>query len=165
MGRRRFCGMVDEEPFCRRFFPEGGAERGAVKVSVEEYEAIRLKDLAGLDQQAAAAAMGLSRPTYQRVLRSARVKVATALVAGQQILIEGGSYIMKNRVFECLECGQRWEESPCTAGGRHGYEIACPKCGGTRKMKVAADGTGTVCGGGQHHHGHGQGGCCGGHRG
>jgi predicted DNA-binding protein (UPF0251 family) len=146
---------VDEEPGCRRFLPEGGQAAEVVTVSVEEFEAIRLKDMAGLDQNGCAAAMGLSRPTFQRILRSARFKVATALVAGRQISIEGGSYMMKNRV-------QRWEEAPCTAGGRHGYEIACPKCGGMRKMKVAEDGTGTVCGGHQHQHGHGHG-CCGGH--
>ncbi len=166
MARRKCCGLVDEEPCCRRFVPEGGEAAEVVTVSLEEFEAVRLKDLKGLDQSACAAAMGLSRPTFQRILRSARFKVATALAGGRQISIEGGSYMMKNRVFECLECGQRWEEAPCTAGGRHGYEIACPKCGGMRKMKVAEDGTGTPCGGhGQGHgHGHGHGhGCCGGH--
>lgn len=165
MARRKCCGIVDEEPFCRRFLPEGKATAGVTRVSMEEFEAIRLKDMAGLDQSGCAAAMGLSRPTFQRILRSARFKVATALVAGQQIIFEGGSYTMKNRVFECVDCGQRWEEPPCTAGGRHGYEIACPKCGGMKKMKVAEDGTSTACGGGHHGHGHahGQGhGCCGG---
>ncbi len=164
MARRKCCGIVDEEPYCRRFLPEGRATAGVTRVSMEEFEALRLKDLTGLDQSGCAAAMGLSRPTFQRILRSARLKVATALVAGQQILFEGGSYTMKNRIFECVDCGQRWEEPPCTAGGRHGYEIACPKCGGLKKMKVAEDGSSTVCGGGHHGHGHGKGhGCCGGH--
>jgi predicted DNA-binding protein (UPF0251 family) len=160
MARRRCCGKVDEEPGCRRFLPEGGEAAGVTRVSLEEFEAIRLKDMEGLDQCGCAAAMGLSRPTFQRILRSARLKVATALVSGRQIIFEGGSYMMKNRIFECIDCGQRWEEPPCTADGRHGYEIACPKCGGMNKMKVAADGSSTMCGGGQHGHGHG---CCGGH--
>jgi len=163
LARPRCCGVVDEEPCCRRFFPESGETAKAVLISLEEFEAIRLKDTIGLDQGACAMAMRLSRPTFQRILRSARRKVATALVAGRQIIIEGGNYIMRKRVFECLDCGQRWEEAPCTAGGRHGYEIACPKCGGMKKMKVAEDGTSTMCGGHQRGHGHGHGhGCCGG---
>lgn len=163
MARRRCCGLVDEEPYCRRFSPEGREATGVTTVSLEEYEAIRLKDLVGLDQSGCATAMGLSRPTFQRILRSARFKVAAALAGGRQIIFEGGSYVMKNRVFECASCGQRWEEAPCTAGGRHGYEIACPKCGDMKKMKVAEDGTKTGCGGHGPGHGHGHG-CCGGHR-
>lgn len=134
-------------------------------VSLVEFEAIRLKDMVGLDQGECAAVMGLSRPTFQRILHSARLKVATALACGQRMIFEGGSYLMKNRIFECVDCGQRWEEAPCTAGGRHGYEIACPKCGSLKKMKVAEDGSKTGCGGHQHQHGHGHHGhgCCGGH--
>lgn len=68
---------------------------------------------------------------------------------------------MKNRVFECVECGNVWEVEPCTAGGKHGYEIVCPKCGSMKKMKVE-EGVKHACGGGGRQHGHGHG-CCGGH--
>ena len=69
---------------------------------------------------------------------------------------------MANRVFQCLDCNHQWEVEPCTEGGKHGYEIPCPQCGGARKAKLAEDGGRHVCGGG-HAHVHGQGGCCGGH--
>lgn len=65
---------------------------------------------------------------------------------------------MSYRVFECVSCGHEWKEPECTDGGKHGYEIACPKCGGMQKMRIEADGTKTGCGGQ-----HGSHGCCSGH--
>lgn len=160
MSRRRCCGLVDEVPVCRTFFPNSQSCEPPVALQLEELEAIRLKDVRGMDQAECAAMMGLSRPTFQRMLQSARTKIATALVEGRTITIEGGNYIMKNRVFECGKCQHVWEVEPCAAGGKHGYEIACPKCGGLEKMKVE-NGVKHVCGGG-HQHGKGHG-CCGGH--
>jgi len=160
VARKRCCGMIEQMPCCRRFLPEDQINPHTVKISFEEIEAIRLKDAVGLEQIECAAAMEVSRATFQRILRSARFKVATALVEGHQIIFEGGNYHMKNRIFECTDCGERWEEPPCTAGGKHGYEIACPKCGSMKKAKIEEDGGKTACGGG----GNSGGGCgCGGH--
>ncbi|MDR3593146.1 MAG: DUF134 domain-containing protein [Negativicutes bacterium] len=161
MARRRCCGMIEQVPCCRRFLPVDQDNPATVKILFEEIEALRLKDIVGLEQVECAAAMGVSRATFQRILRSARSKAATALVEGHQIILEGGNYHMKNRVFECSDCGKRWEEPPCTAGGKHGYEIACPQCGGMKKSKIDEGGGKTACGGGEHES-HG-GGCCGGH--
>ena len=58
----------------------------------EELEAIRLKDLQGLEQEACAKRMGVSRPTFHRIITSARNKLARALVEGKAIRIEGGNY-------------------------------------------------------------------------
>ncbi|MDR3565708.1 MAG: DUF134 domain-containing protein [Negativicutes bacterium] len=160
MARKRCCGMIEQMPCCRRFLPENRINPQSVAILFEEIEAMRLKDIAGMDQTACATAMGVSRATFQRILRSARVKVSTALIEGHQIIFEGGNYHMKNRVFECTDCGKRWEEVPCTAGGKHGYEIACPQCGSMKKAKIEEDGAKTACGGAQHQ---GSGGCCGGH--
>lgn len=165
MTRRRCCGYVDIVPCCRRFIPESNPQGDSVTLLIEELEALRLKDLLGFDQGACAEVMGFSRATYQRVLWAARAKVARALVEGQEITIEGGNYVMKNRIFECKDCGEKWEVEPCTDGGKHGYEIPCPRCGSVNKLKIGEDGTKIACGGG-HHRGHGAGGCCcGGHRG
>lgn len=65
-----------------------------VSLSVEEMEAIRLKDGEGLEQEQAAEKMNISRPTFQRVLNSARQKVAGALLNGKAIRIEGGNFEM-----------------------------------------------------------------------
>jgi predicted DNA-binding protein (UPF0251 family) len=68
-----------------------------VSLAVEEFEAVRLKDLEGLDQVKAAATMNVSQPTFHRVLDSAHRKIADALVRGKAIKIEGGEYVVKRR--------------------------------------------------------------------
>jgi predicted DNA-binding protein (UPF0251 family) len=159
MARQRCCGLVEEEPYCRRFTADDGGDTDLIVLQVEELEAVRLKDLTGMDQSASAASMGLSRATFQRILQSARGKIALALVTGQTIMIQGGSYMVKNRKFQCQDCNHIWEVAPCSEGGKHGYEIECPQCGSMKKIKIAEDGQKHVCGGGHgHHHG---GGCCG----
>lgn len=156
MARKRCCGLVEEVPYTKRFVPDNQRNTVVTEICIEEVEALRLKDIEGLDQQVCAAAMGVSRATFQRILQRARLKVASALVYGQTILIKGGSYMMKNRVFECLACHHSWDVEPCEKGGKHGYEIQCPKCGSLDKMKISDDVDKHPCGCG-HHHGNG---CC-----
>ena len=71
----------------------------------EELEAIRLKDLQGLEQEACAERMGVSRPTFHRIITSARNKLARALVEGKAIRIEGGNYKLITDHLRCSECG------------------------------------------------------------
>ncbi len=61
-------------------------------LTVEEYEAIRLKDLMQMDQRDAAVMMGISQATFHRLVTGARKKVADAIVGGKAIRIYGGSY-------------------------------------------------------------------------
>jgi predicted DNA-binding protein (UPF0251 family) len=63
-----------------------------VRLSVEEAEAIRLKDLEGLEQEQGAEKMNISRPTFQRLLASGRQKMADALLKSKAIKIEGGAF-------------------------------------------------------------------------
>ncbi len=79
-----------------------------VSMSIEEAEAIRLKDLEGLEQGQGAEKMNISRPTFQRVLASARQKIANALLNGKAIRIEGGNFQMTWRRFHCHR-GNEWE--------------------------------------------------------
>lgn len=170
MPRKRCCGQVEETPVCRKFQSDCDNRSDIIRLGFEEVEAIRLKDLEGLEQAACARQMNLTRPTFQRMLAEARRKLAKALVEGRSIQIEGGHYEMRNRLFECMDCGEKWEEPPCSEGGRHGYEIKCPKCGSLRKSKIV-DGVQQACGGRDHGHNHqpgshaqGAGGCgCGSH--
>jgi len=158
--RRPCCGIIDHVPCCRRFSPEGQEVESTVTVTLEEIESIRLKDLVGIDQNEGALSMGISRPTFQRILQRARKKVAKALVEGHSIVFEGGSHRTRERAFECDDCGKLWEEAPCTQGGKHGCEICCPECGSLKKLKICSDGEKKKCGGGNHLQGHGC--CCGG---
>jgi predicted DNA-binding protein (UPF0251 family) len=80
-----------------------------VRLSVEEAEAIRLRDLEGLEQEECAQKMNISRPTFHRVLESARKKLADALLNGKAIRIEGGNFEMAMRRFRCLKQGHEWD--------------------------------------------------------
>lgn len=61
-----------------------------VYLSLDEFEAIRLAYLETKQQKDAAKLMGISRPTFSRILTSSQKKVADALVNIKAICIEGG---------------------------------------------------------------------------
>lgn len=61
-----------------------------VTLSHDELEALRLADLEGLYHEAAAERMGVSRPTFGRVLERARRTVAQALLEGRVLLFVDG---------------------------------------------------------------------------
>lgn len=63
------------------------------QVTLDEFEAVRLIDGEGLDQQTVAWQMGVSRPTVTRIIASARSKIARVLVNGQALVIEGGPVV------------------------------------------------------------------------
>ncbi len=108
MVRPKKCRLVDAVPGVTYFKPAGIPLRflDEVRLSVEEAESIRLKDLGGLQQIEAARKMGVSRPTFQRVLSSARQKVADALLNGKAVRIEGGSYQLTGAGY-CCQGGNR----------------------------------------------------------
>lgn len=95
-------------------------------LSVEEAEAIRLKDLEGLEQEGCAQRMHISRPTFHRVLESARRKVADSLINGKAIRIGGGNFEMAISRFRCNDFGHEWDvpfETMTT-----NPPPACPQC-------------------------------------
>ncbi len=110
MPRPQKCRRVSYLPDVTYFKPAGirMVKLEEVRLSVEEVEAIRLKDLENLEQEQAAGKMNISRPTFQRVLASGRSKMADALLNGKALKIEGGNFEMTSRQFKCLN-GHRWE--------------------------------------------------------
>ena len=80
MPRSAKCRRVCQMPTHCRFSPERPAHREAVELTVEEYEALRLMDYLGLNQEEAAAQMGVARTTVQRIYAQARRKLAVFLV-------------------------------------------------------------------------------------
>jgi predicted DNA-binding protein (UPF0251 family) len=121
------CRRVDFIPEVTYFKPAGIPLRALeeVRLTVEEAEAIRLKDLEGLEQEEGAGKMNVSRPTFQRVLASARQKVADALLNGKAIRIEGGNFEMSPRRFRCAN-SHEWE-MPFEAAGEAIPQL-CPVC-------------------------------------
>jgi predicted DNA-binding protein (UPF0251 family) len=79
----------------RCFLPPGSQEQEAICLTVEELEAVRLVDLLDLEQEEAALYMGISRKALWNDLTSARRKIATALVYGTGLRIEGGSFVLR----------------------------------------------------------------------
>jgi predicted DNA-binding protein (UPF0251 family) len=96
-----------------------------VRLSIEEAESIRLKEIEALEQDACARKMSVSRPTFARILLSARQKMADALLNGKAIRIEGGNYEMAVRRFRCGN-GHEWEV-PFEVMVKKPPEI-CPSC-------------------------------------
>lgn len=101
-------------------------------LKLEELEAIRLKDLEGLEQGKCAEKMEVSRPTFQRILLSAREKIADSLVNGKIIHIEGGNFTQNICLVRCLDCGKGWIESFENLESIKNGEYSCPTCGSTK---------------------------------
>lgn len=101
MPRPRRCRRVWSEPSINYFKPAGVRMTGLAEtiLTVDEFEAVRLKDHEGMDQKSAARRMGISQPTFQRIYESARKKIADALVNGKAMKIEGGPYRVMGRGF------------------------------------------------------------------
>jgi predicted DNA-binding protein (UPF0251 family)/DNA-directed RNA polymerase subunit RPC12/RpoP len=100
-------------------------------LKLEELEAIRLKDLEGFEQGECAEKMEVSRPTFQRILLSAREKIADSLVNGKIIHIEGGNFTRNICPVKCPDCGKEWMESYENMESIKNGEYTCPSCGST----------------------------------
>lgn len=111
---------------------------------VEELEAIRLKDLEGLEQEECAEKMQVSRPTFQRILLSAREKVADSLINGKVIYIDGGNYTLNICPVRCMDCGNEWMESYENLETIKNGEYTCPNCGSV-KVKCGQNCKGKFC--------------------
>ncbi len=111
-----------------------------VVLSVEELEAVRLKDLEGLDQEDCAVKMRISRPTFQRILTLARTKIADALINGKGLRIEGGNYQLATEKFQCRACSHLFD-TPLAAVHR-GEAPACPRCERPAARRVEGPGAG-----------------------
>ncbi len=127
MSRPPKCRRVNFMPGITYFKPAGIPLRmlDEIRLTVEEIEAIRLKDLEDLDQEQCAEKMNISRPTFQRVLESARKKLAEALLSGKAIRIEGGNFEMAPLHFTC-PTGHEWE-APFEVAMKAAQQ-SCPVC-------------------------------------
>ncbi len=126
MPRRKMHRIVEGEPPVAVFKPAGVPARDLEEIllEVDEFEAVRLADHEGLDQRKACEAMNVSQPTFNRILNSARKKIATAIVKGCVLRIEGGNYILNDGSggLECTACGH-------FIGPNSDRVTACPLCG------------------------------------
>jgi predicted DNA-binding protein (UPF0251 family)/DNA-directed RNA polymerase subunit RPC12/RpoP len=131
MPRKKLHRMVTREPPVSVYKPAGipAMELEEILITIDEFEALRLADFEGLSQRNASLAMKISQPTFNRILSSARHKVASGLVQGQVLRIEGGRYVLADGsgTLKCLDCGTTLD---MTAEDKS----RCPKCG-SRKLR------------------------------
>ena len=90
MTRPRLCRKLGFKPKAHYFKQQGIPMRELEEVNLtkEEMEAIKLKDFDGLEQTESAQKMNTSQSTFQRILTSARIKIAKAIVNGEALKIE-----------------------------------------------------------------------------
>jgi predicted DNA-binding protein (UPF0251 family) len=90
MARPRLKRRIQFKPRATSFKPDliGEDFFDAVELTMEEAEAIRLKNIKGLDQTEAAKKMKTSQSTFQRILTSAYKKISKAIVDGRIISIK-----------------------------------------------------------------------------
>ncbi len=94
-----------------------------ISFSIDEYEAIRLSDYEGLDHKESSIIMDISRPTFTRLLNSARNKIAESIVTVKDLIIEGGNYSFSRILIRCLECN-----TVSDIGIEHNDTTICPEC-------------------------------------
>ena len=98
MPRPRKCRRVCAMPENQGFEPLGKQEKNCgnriVKMSIDEYETIRLIDWEKLTQVQCSEQMGIARTTVTGIYDSARTKLADALIHGKMLKIQGGDYTL-----------------------------------------------------------------------
>lgn len=131
---------IENIPAIPYFIPSetGNADLPEIVLLLEELEAVRMKDMEGMEQEECAQKMEVSRPTFQRILISAREKIADALINGKVIHIEGGNFTRNICPVRCEECGKEWTESFENMESIRRGEYACPSCG-SKKVKCVQD--------------------------
>lgn len=119
---RRICGGL---PQFSNFAPRGRHGRdNPILMSIDEYEAIRLIDHEGLLQGEAAERMNVARTTAQAIYNKARFKLATCLVEGRELIIEGGDIEICTKEGSCPNPNRGWRGrgNGCGLGCQRGKE-------------------------------------------
>jgi len=108
---RKICFMPEKN----RFGPleKNTDETNHIRMTVDEYETIRLIDLEGFTQEECAKQMNVARTTVQGIYIEARKKLAELLVNGRVLLIEGGEYRLCNGM-------ENWCGRDCRYKHKHG---------------------------------------------
>lgn len=96
MGRKMLIKKIGAVPTFEKFLPvmkegdinEKCKERAKLFLKIEEWETLRLIDYLGIERMKAAEAMGISRQTLNILLKTARTKVARAVVEGIGLYLE-----------------------------------------------------------------------------
>ncbi|BDZ66736.1 DUF134 domain-containing protein [Methanobacterium ferruginis] len=128
MARPRRFRRISQEPQIRCFKPERDDidNLDSIEILIDEFEAIRLRDYHDIQQKRSAEIMGVSQPTFHRILNSARKKIADALINGNPLVIVGRGHLI---TYECKDCGFEWQHP-------HKEYEKCPDCASSNIIQV-----------------------------
>ncbi len=116
-------GRQKKPRYCRAFgggnlFKPAGiplSQLEVVEVALDELEAVRLCDFEGREQEEAAAEMGISRGTIQRLLYAGRRKLIDAVIHGKALAVAESEHVVVR--------GPGWHRHGCGAGrGGEGWK-------------------------------------------
>jgi len=143
MSRPRKNRSIFEPPLFSDFKPVGVFSRylKGITLRLDEFEAFRLADFIGMTHEEAAAEMDISRPTFTRLIETARKKVAEMIIEGKRLTIGGGEIHFRNNLIRCSDCGHIFRINI-------NQNVAeCPVCHSTRLINLAGGfGHGRCCG-------------------
>jgi len=88
MGRDKLKRNLQFKPLCKTFTTKECESDETIHLLHEELEALYLMDAQELYQADAAEKMNVSRPTFARILKSARQKVTMMLITGANLYVE-----------------------------------------------------------------------------
>ncbi|MCR4903826.1 MAG: DUF134 domain-containing protein [Butyrivibrio sp.] len=114
MPRMPKCRKICAFPDYYGFVPEDAdkSKLETIKMSLDEYEVIKLLDYEGLNQEECAGRMGVARTTVTAIYDSARKKLSCAIIEGRRLCISGGNIeIDRGRSFYKLDIGSKGENT------------------------------------------------------
>ncbi len=115
-------------PTCKRrigfqpkaiYFKPAGIPLGAIQevvIGQDEVEAMRLKNLLGFPQEEAASQMGVSQPTFHRLINAAHQKITDAIINGKSLRIEGGNVTVHEEMAGMCSYRKHWDEGCISEG-------------------------------------------------
>jgi predicted DNA-binding protein (UPF0251 family)/DNA-directed RNA polymerase subunit RPC12/RpoP len=135
MGRRTRTRYVRTPPsnFYFRSEKDDSSKENFIVLNIAEFEAMRLKHYVDLPQgwgkhgrKPCSEIMGVSQPTFSRILEKAHQKVTKALVEGKNIIVSGGNIDFKEvfNGYGCLNCNAEWKDELASRNRK----VICPKC-------------------------------------
>ncbi len=94
MPRPRNLRRIGSRPEVTYFKPAGVRmmDLEEINLKIDEWESIRLTDFLEMEQTEASKKMGISQPTFHRLLKLARKKLTEAIIKGKAICVEGGNF-------------------------------------------------------------------------
>ena len=138
VGRPKKVRYIQNMPKTVLFSPRGKPGRPEeVELTLDQFEAIKLADFQGFSQMEGALAMRISRPSFGRILRDARAKIADALVNGKIIKITLGDAQVGVRKAEFTQATLKQEVD--RFNHRHGKIAEAAALGSAGMERLLAD--------------------------